>query len=343
MTATSKHSGEPATSLQKSEFRRATLRLTAYYTAGIVLILALSSLFIVVLFKPPEQVVPSAENTEADIVLDTAVSLDTFAEHEARENLPTILAFVDLGVLLVSSFGAYFFARYTLRPVEEVYTLQERFVGSVAHELRTPLAVLKSGAESVLRHTREPAAYRAFITESLEEIDRMTRLSNDLLFLLKHKHLAASPQEPVDMAALVRQQVQHFRAYADEHQVALRVEAHNACVVHGSRDDLARLLQNLIKNAVDYNRPGGEVDVVLLSEGERAVLSICDTGVGIAEADLPHIFERFYKADSARTHTRGGTGLGLSIVKDIAEAHGGTVEATGRLGEGTTLTVRLPA
>jgi len=132
-----------------------------------------------------------------------------------------------------------------------------------------------------------------------------------------------------------------LRPLAQEQNVHLAVElAPVRC--EGNAEQLAQVVSNLVSNAIHYNRPGGRVQVKLASEAEAAVLSVSDTGQGIAPEDLPHIFERFYRADKARSSAAGRTGLGLAITKAIVEGHGGSIEAASVLGSGTTFTVRLP-
>lgn len=342
MSAISKQSGERGTSSKQNEFRRATWWLTLYYTAGIVCILVVTSAAIMFLFQPQRSVPASPIVDDVDME-ESAGIFELPNIHEVREHLPSILLVVDLGVLMAASIGAYFFATYTLRPVEEAYVRRERFVSDVAHELRTPLAVLRSGAESILHRPRDPTEYAAFISESLEEVDRMTRLSNDLLDLVVHTRAPARAVTRVDLADIVRRQIQQFTPYAAQASVTIRAHTDVAVHVASFEDDLVRLVQNLIKNAIDYNRPDGTVDVTVSMHNDMAELTVADTGIGIDAANLAHIEEPFYKVDTSRQQTTSsGTGLGLSIVRGIVSAHSGTLAIASTPGEGTVVRVTLP-
>jgi signal transduction histidine kinase len=335
-----KQFGVWVTSLRQNDFQRATLKLTAYYTAGIFLILLVSSIAVFTAFSTKSTLSP-------EIVVSLHKSGVSFTEedlaNEFREHLRNILLVVDPIVLILASVASYFFAAETLRPIEDTYRAQQRFMGDVAHELRTPLSVLKSGAENILRHDRAPDEYKEFVLESVEEVDRMKGLSDDLLFLLKNNNGREVVKGKVDLASLAAKQVTRFQAYAQEREVNLDNNTSDAVYVMGAQDDLTRLVQNLLKNAIDYNKAGGSVHVKVETKHNTVVLSVEDSGIGIAKKDLPKIFERFYKTDRSRTQESGAsTGLGLSIVREIAVEHGATVSVKSTEGKCTTIAVAFP-
>jgi len=268
---------------------------------------------------------------------------ENVASHEASEQLVHVLFLVDGVIWFLASILSFYLARLTLEPVEEIYTLQEKFVGDVAHELRTPLTVIKAGAETMLRSERSVGEYKTFVSESLEEIERIITLTNDLLSLLQHKLVGTRDIVSVDFSAVVESYVSQIKAFARDKKITFTEHVKSDVFVRGAAHDLARLVMNILKNAVDYNKEGGVVTVALSQEEGMAVLTITDTGIGMTPDDVLHIFERFYKADSARVQTKSsGTGLGLSIVKEIIDAHDGSIEVTSTLGSGTTITVSLP-
>ncbi len=342
MNAILKQFEEWDTSLKRSEFTRTALRLAVYYVVGVFIVLIISSVTILTLFtaKPAPIVI---EYTNGSTTYDIDSGGSEFSFSELREHLEAVVILVDVGILILASIASYSLARRTLRPIEVVYKKQEQFMGDVAHELRTPLAVMKSGAEAALRKDRSVTEYIGFVRELLEEVNRMALLTDNLLFLLKNKSMGAVTYEPVDIARIAALQVNAFRDYAAEKQVTITLQAEETAVVRCIPGSIVQLFQNLIKNAIDYNVPGGTVSVQIKPEPHDVLIIVSDTGIGMSSADQNRVFERFYKADTARTQTKSsGTGLGLSIVRDIVDAHEGIIDISSTLGVGSTFTIRLP-
>lgn len=238
---------------------------------------------------------------------------------------------------------AYLMARRTLAPLSLSYQLQRRFIADAAHELRTPLAVIKAGSEVLLQHERGIDQYKKFIGESLEEVDRLIALSNDLLFLAQSRELQSGVQSMFSLSEVCTQQSSSILSYTQEKDIILTSIIVPEISIKGKASDMSRLVLNLLKNAIDYNTQGGSVSILLSKEGSSALLVVRDSGTGIDEKDLAHIFDRFYKADSSRTQTQEtGSGLGLSLVYDILLEHHGTVTVESKRAVGTTFTLRFP-
>jgi len=217
------------------------------------------------------------------------------------------------------------------------------FVANASHELKTPAASIQAAAETIRTAASEdPSVVPRFAAQLEREAARLSRIVSDLLDLSRLESGSAL-DESVALDAIVRDEGERFEAPAAEAGVGLSVRADGIPRVRGSSRDLALLVRNLVDNAIRYTRPGGHVDVDLTSDDGEVVLAIVDSGLGIPSRDLPRIFERFYRVDRARSRETGGTGLGLSIVKHVAENHGGRVEVTSELGQGTRFEVRLPA
>jgi signal transduction histidine kinase len=217
------------------------------------------------------------------------------------------------------------------------------FVANASHELKTPAASIQAAAETIRTAASEdPSVIPRFAAQLEREAARLSRIVSDLLDLSRLESGSAL-DESVALDAIVRDEGERFEEPAAEAGVGLSVRADGIPRVRGSSRDLALLVRNLVDNAIRYTRPGGHVDVDLTSADGEVVLAIVDTGLGIPSRDLPRIFERFYRVDRARSRETGGTGLGLSIVKHVAENHGGRVEVTSELGQGTRFEVRLPA
>lgn len=219
---------------------------------------------------------------------------------------------------------------------------QVRFTADASHELRTPLAVIVSTAELALRRPRSEQEYQEKLATCLQAARRMQSLVESMLHLARIESPAAFTRQVLELDGLVAAVADELAPLAEQSTVSLKVHV-DPCRVEGDETELRSVVANLLYNAVQYNRRGGTVDVSLDAAGDQAVLTVTDTGVGIAEADLPHIFERFYRVDKARSRTLGGSGLGLAIVKAAVEAHGGHVEVESRQDQGTTFRVRLPA
>lgn len=229
----------------------------------------------------------------------------------------------------------------TLGRLEQLFHTQRRFLTDVGHELRTPLTVIKGNVALMRRmgHSDDESL------DSIEsEVDRMTRLAGDLL-LLSQAESGKLPlaKQVVELDTLIFEVLQEMRVLSKD-QVKLKLGDLDQVLVCGDRDRLKQVLVNLVSNAIRYTPTGGEVKVGLGKSEEYAHLVVSDTGPGIAAEDLPHIFERFYRAEKSRTRTKDGQGfgLGLSIAYWIVRNHSGRIEVESTVGEGTTFTVWLP-
>jgi len=223
---------------------------------------------------------------------------------------------------------------------------QEQFVADAAHELRGPLAALQSTLEVALNRDDLPADQHEVLSDMLEASRHLSKVANDLLLLAESAdHAKPRHHQSIDLAAVARQAVAMFSGAAEEQGIELRIRADDPAEAYGDAVDIRRLLSNLLDNAIRFTPTGGTVEVRTVAAADAAILTVTDTGVGIAARDLEHVFDRFFKADPARTHGAGirSGGLGLSICRSIAESCGGTIGIVSRVGEGTTVTVRLPA
>jgi heavy metal sensor kinase len=231
-----------------------------------------------------------------------------------------------------------------LERLEHAFQRQRQFAADASHELRTPLAMLTTEADLALERPRRAAEYRRVIASMREEAARLNQLLSDLLTLARadagQETLA---REPLALDALADDVVAAMTPLAQTRGVRLERSGDRATVrVLGDQTRLTQLLVNLIDNGLKYTPAGGTVTVAVGREGGQAVVRVVDTGVGIAAEHLPHLFERFYRVDKARSRAEGGAGLGLSICQWIARAHGGEITVASQPGQGTTFTVQLP-
>ncbi|HEY6208220.1 MAG TPA: ATP-binding protein [Gemmatimonadales bacterium] len=230
--------------------------------------------------------------------------------------------------------------------LERSFAALRRFTADASHELKTPLTVLRAGVERAITMPNLPSEALAALEETLQEINRMTELVEALLMLARaDEGTAPLHRETVDLRAIVEETGETGELLAAEAGVNMEVATPtDPVIVPVDASRIRQLILNLLTNAVKYTPAGGSVRLQLGPSNGRVTLTVADSGVGIAPGDLPHIFDRFWRADSARTRTgeRSGTGLGLAICKWIAEAHGGTIDVQSRPGRGTTFTVTLP-
>jgi heavy metal sensor kinase len=231
----------------------------------------------------------------------------------------------------------------TFARLEAAFAQQRQFTADASHELRTPLAVIISEAQTALARQRSSGEYRETVEACLDTAQQMRRLTESLLELAR---LDASQEqiqrEHVDMSEATRVCVERIRPLARERGIEIHCDLGPA-QVSADADRLGQVITNLLTNAIHYNKPNGEIRVSTRSENGAAIVTIADTGQGIAAEDLPHIFERFYRADKSRSRSALRSGLGLAISKAIVDAHGGTIEVSSKPGTGTTFTVRLRA
>jgi len=227
--------------------------------------------------------------------------------------------------------------------LEAAFARQQQFTSDAAHELRTPVSVILTQTQSTLTRERSAAEYRDTLESCQRAAQRMRRLIESLLALAR----LDAGQEPVarapfDLAGTAKDCLEMIRPLADERRIKIVAEL-NSAPCGGDADRVTLVITNLLTNAIHYNRDGGEVRIATRLENGAAVLTVSDNGPGIAAEHLPHIFDRFYRADAARTSSQGRAGLGLAICKAIVEAHGGTIGGASQPGGGATFTVRLPA
>jgi signal transduction histidine kinase len=252
-----------------------------------------------------------------------------------------------LGVLtlLLTAIGGIFLAGRALQPARLAYARQSAFIADASHELRTPLTILRADAEVLLRgRDRLPLEDAEILEDVVAEASHMASLANSMLNLARlDAGNVPIEQDVVDLAAIAQEIGRRIAPLAAERDVTVRVESDESVLVIGDRTLLEQTAIILADNATKYNRPGGEVRIRAAAHGERAILEVHDTGVGIAPEHLPRLGERFYRVDKARSREMGGAGLGISIARSIAARHGGTLELTSEPGQGTTATLVLPA
>ena len=253
------------------------------------------------------------------------------------------LLLVGVAALAGFFFISLFLSRQALRPAARAWEQQNQFVADASHELKTPLTVILANTSIVLSHPDKTVVEnRKWLDYIQEEALRMKSLVEDLLYLAKSESGRLSTPRPVALSDLVEGCLLRFESVAFEQGVELETQVAPGVTLSGDADSLERLVMIMLDNAVKYAGQGGRASLVLGQRGDRAVLSVKNTGPAIPPEHLPHLFERFYRADSSRSREQGGYGLGLAIAQAVTRAHRGDISVVSDSVHGTVFTVTLP-
>jgi signal transduction histidine kinase len=244
--------------------------------------------------------------------------------------------------ILLGALASLLMATRSLRPISRAFQRQREFVADASHELRTPLTLIRTNVEAWLR--RSSGQTRTYAQSIVEEVEQLNRIVGDLttLALADARQLHLNPK-PIELNEVVKGLITQATPLADERGVQLRPDLNGGVRVDADLVRVRQLLLILIDNALLHTPSGGQVSVGVARQNGRAQVTVTDTGEGIPTGDLPHIFERFYRADKARTRENGGSGLGLAIAKWIVDAHKGDIAVTSAEGRGTEVAISLPA
>lgn len=330
MPQTSKQFAESVTDSKHKVFLWARLKLTGVY----VLIVA------VIIFGFSLALYQNLSRNLSDASEDDFVGAESH-HHFVQTTLDNVsheIMLIDFIVLIAAAGASYFLAGYTLRPIQRSMEAQKKFSENASHELRTPLAVMRNDME-VLRRNPHPdkEQIHEVLTSNIEEIDRMTEMTEDLLLLARseNKHLASLHK--TDLAMIAKTTAEKMRTIVYSKGINLGISSKERLPILGNTLALERIFTNIIKNSIEHTPKGCSIEVNAFRDNSNAVTTVTDTGSGISEKDLPHIFERFYKSDGG-----SGTGLGLSIVKELVNQNNGTIHITSTKGKGTTVRIEMP-
>lgn len=297
-------------------FNSARLKLTAWY---LLVIMAVSLAFSVVIFR--------VEVLELDrLAHSPRFRVPEEIIEDATNRRLANLIIINLGILVIAGTSGYFLAGRTLKPIKEMIDDQNRFIGDASHELRTPLTAIKSALEVNLTDKK-------LLRACLDQVDKLQSLTEGLL-QFSHE----SPRfQKIKLAEIVNDALKIVGPKAKQKNITIKTFKSEASIM-GDKAALTNLVTLLVDNAIKYSPKKSEVIIALRKDG----FSVTDQGIGIDTKDMPHIFDRFYRADSARTKSDGGGyGLGLSIAKKIVEAHHGTIKVESKVDLGTTFSVNF--
>lgn len=251
---------------------------------------------------------------------------------------------VDLIIFIVSAVAGYFLAGRTLRPIQQMVADQNQFITDASHELNTPLTSLRTTIEVNLRDKKMTAAKaRGVLQSNLEEVETLQLLSSDLIKLSQYQQVNGNPPfETISLPTIITAAVEKVKVLADTKHIA--IVSHIAPLsIRGEERSLVETFVVLLDNAIKYSQEKSKVWVTAKYQDGKVEITVRDEGMGIDKKDLPHIFDRFYRADKSRSkQTIPGYGLGLSIAKRVVEFHNGSIIATSEVGKGTTFTLVFP-
>ena len=220
---------------------------------------------------------------------------------------------------------------------------RRQFVSDASHELKTPLASIKLLTDSILQNDMDQETVREFVSDIGNEADRLNRMTQKLLSLSHIESQQDGDCEIVYMKPTVERVVRMLQGIADQNNITIAMDCKLVCPILILEDDLYQIIFNLVENGIKYNVPGGSLNIRTFREEDNIYLQVTDTGVGIPEDSLEHVFERFYRVDKARSRSSGGSGLGLAIVRNMVERNQGSIHAESVPGKGSTFTVSFPA
>jgi signal transduction histidine kinase len=332
-------------------FHKTSLKLAGFFLAIIMVLSGLASIWIYqsgmqelrvglgALADIPQGKVGAARASVAD-----QKRVIQSKETEGSQRLLIRLVWFNAMVLLVAGPGSYFLARRVLRPIDTAMQAQNRFTADASHELRTPLTALKAQNElALLENTYNQVTIHPLLKSNVEEIDRLSDLTEGLLLLARTSETVDAGHKPQRFDQAVVATWKRMQPLARRQHVTLAQQVVSPCLVVVELTRLERMVTILLDNAIKYSPPKTTVHIELVAQGKNAILTVRDQGVGISAANLPYIFERFYRADAARTSQKtAGHGLGLAIAQKIVQDAGGHIDVESAQGSGSTFTVRLP-
>lgn len=288
-------------------------------------------------------VVPLQERA-TDRTFFLEVGRSTEPERQALRQITLILAGGGAVGVALAVAGGFVLAGLALRPIKTAMGRQRSFVADASHELRTPLTLIRANAELLQRPSATAEETDEIAAEIIAETDRLNNLVSQLLTLARaDADHSAFRMDRIDLAEIAADTTRQMRLLAERKQIAVESETNGPVTVEGDDTRLREMITILIDNAIKYSDEGSSVKVSVEKADGQAHLTISDNGRGIPMDALPRIFDRFYRADKARSREIGGTGLGLAIAKWIVDSHNGHIEIDSRQGEGTTVSIELPA
>lgn len=326
-------------------FRSATWRLTLWY---VLLATGLCLLFSAVVYHLSTGEIAERLHHQYARFMDSDHDRDTIPLpdadiHRSGQHLLGELVWFNAAVVAGSSVVGYFLARRTLRPIQNAHQAQLRFTAEASHELRTPLAAMRADTEVALMEKTLPSSAKRALEDNLRDIERLERLTNHLLNIARYQNKPTAKPELLDLDEIVQDVIAQLDHVMQEKHLRIRQDIHPAQIM-GEPYGVRQLVAIVLDNAIKYSQQQDVITISLELEVKRVLLTIRDSGIGIPDRDLPHVFERFYRSANTKSTTKAmpGYGLGLPLAQEIAKAHNATIALQSHENEGTTVRISFP-
>ena len=327
--------GEWVIGLRSNIFIKSRIKLTLVYI--------IITLFILIFFSYLLYTNYSRE-VEGDFEGDISDKEQLVLAQRSLERLRIQIVMVSGITLGLVGIVSFILSGITLKPIKENMERERKFISDVAHELRTPLAIMKTELEVSLKDPKiNKKQLLSVLQSNLEEVERLTKLAEDLLYIFRLEiNEVDSNLERISIKDISEKVIKLMTPYAKKKEIDIELQTSEDLYILGNPEEIRRILFNLIKNAIDYNKYKGKLKVRFIKDNKYLVLEVEDTGIGIPKDEIPLIFNRFYRVDKSRSSQIQGTGLGLSIVKGIVDKYNGKIIVESKLGEGTIFKILLP-
>lgn len=331
-------------------FQSARIKLTAWY---LLIIISISTIFSLAFYNVATREVRRIIHTQQLRAEESYVS--PFDElplnaprlqdlEDSEQRLKITLIIINGAIFFIAGGAGYFLAGRTLRPIKDMVDEQNRFITDASHELRTPLTAMRSEIEaSLLEKNITVSEAQKLISSNLEEVITLQSLTDDLLQLAQLQKNQVKPLfKQLSLLQIVEDTLKRITPLARKKHISIHNTVDDSIII-GNEHDLGELFTILLDNAVKYSPKNSNISVKSQRQDHSIIITITDQGIGIRDEDLPHIFDRFYRADKSRTKSDvGGSGLGLAIAKNIVDEHHGSIQVKSKVSKGTTFTIHLP-
>jgi signal transduction histidine kinase len=332
-------------------FKSATFKLTLFY---VLIAMVVSIAFSIAIYNISAKELENGFNRQARVFRDIpSQSIQDFQTpnlddlrlqqiNESNDHLRHNLTLFNLLILVLSSTAGYFLARRTLKPIEEAMDAQSRFTADASHELRTPITAMRTEIEVSLRDKRlDLISAKKLLESNLEEADKLESLSNALLKLARYQDDIKKTFHKVNISDIVVTAFEKIESLANQKSIEFENELEDVSI-QGDKESLTELFVILLDNAIKYSPAKSTVNISVHKTDGHVMIKVKDSGIGIKASDLPHIFDRFYRADHSRNKEKiNGYGLGLSIAKNIVDLHSGTISAVSKPGKGSEFILKF--
>ncbi|MFA6423435.1 MAG: HAMP domain-containing sensor histidine kinase [Patescibacteria group bacterium] len=333
------------------KFHKTYLKLTGFY---VLIVMAISIFFSISLYNISSNELDRGLGSQSRAIMGLSLRddinhlLPNFEKirleqlESSNNNLQTNLIYFNILIFILSSAASYFLAKKTLEPIKEAMEAQNRFTADASHELRTPLTAMKAEIEVGLREKDlNLSSSKKLLSSSLEEIEKLESLSNDLLKVARYQEQETAELDKISLEEVIVESYQKVASLAEKKQIKFNNSLQNI-YVKGDQKSLIELFVILLDNAIKYSPEKSTISIDIEKDDKFAQVKISDQGVGIKSSDIPYIFNRFYRADSSRSKENiSGYGLGLSIAQRIVDLHKGKIQVISKPGKGSQFIVKL--